>query len=447
MGAVLFIHPDRAWREKIKQEIQAGEMAKALFFETVSEAYESIGNSALPVSAIYLSVKNQKSSVLAALEFCIVNRPVTPVFLLDQAERDFIRDFRVRGAFEGAADLKDLFAPLNRKALATTDFNLPRPMGTRKNPEFIAIPTADFRALRHYPDDVYILHPDGGMKLFASRGTPVDQGYLEQAMKFSNWLHIREASCSEARENLRNAKHDLLNLRGIGDEWIRTELLVEAKTILNRLRSEMPSDPVIARALSFLNGFARYLSILNRNPGSKGLFEFIRSAGETDRSLLSLSYALLLCSYFRFEQNAVVEILGLSCLLQDISLIHSPFGNIADLPADKIPREAMNFYQRHPAHSADLLAGATSLSAATLQVIRQHHETKNHKGFPNKIGGSRLHPMAENLSLLNRFLDLRETGASMDEIRVRLEREVYPGYSVEAVSALNSVILRLGSGF
>jgi hypothetical protein len=243
---------------------------------------------------------------------------------------------------------------------------------------------------------------------------------------------------------LKAARNTYLDLRGISEDWIRSELLVEAKALFTGIRSGLPSDPVVAKAIGFLNTFCRYFSRISRDPESGRLAGFLREAGKTDRSLQVLSLALLICGYFRFEKSAVVEILGMACILQDISLIHSPFGNIADLPQSQIPTEAQNFFMRHPVHSADLLASSTSLSAATLQVIRQHHETKDHKGFPNRIGGSQLHPMAEALSIMNQYLDLKEGGLKPETLQDRLRREVFPRYSTEMVRALESTLNKIG---
>ncbi len=446
MGAVIFVHSDRTWCERIKKEAQDFPSVKTLFFTSLPDAYEAIGNFALPIAAIYLSVKRQKSSIFAALEFCIAHRPATPLFLIDQSDEPFLARFRVKGAFLGDSSFEDLIRPLNHKFLEETGINEIRPMGARQHPDYISIPTLDFSHSLHYSDDVFIHQPEGGMKLFASRGSPVEAGYLQQALKFSNWLNIRESHCKDAREQAKAARTSFLDLRGISEEWIRSELLVEAKTLFTEIRSTLPSDSVVLKATGFLDSFFRYLSSLNRSHDQGRLEEFIREAEKTDRSLQALSLALLLCGYFRFEKSVVVEILGMACILQDISLIHSPFGNLADLPQSRVPPEAQNFHMRHPVHSADLLANSTSLSATTLQVIRQHHETRDRKGFPNRIGGSQLHPMAEALSMINQYLDLRESGLPTQDLWDKLQREVYPRYSTEMVRALESTLKKF-SGY
>ena len=65
--------------------------------------------------------------------------------------------------------------------------------------------------------------------------------------------------------------------------------------------------------------------------------------------------------------------------------------------------------------------------------MRQHHERKDRTGFPGRIGGMQLHPMAEILSLINAYLD-----RSSDE---SLEKEVYSHYSDRIVAAFKTLHL------
>jgi response regulator RpfG family c-di-GMP phosphodiesterase len=55
--------------------------------------------------------------------------------------------------------------------------------------------------------------------------------------------------------------------------------------------------------------------------------------------------------------------------------------------------------------SADLVAHHTDVPQVTLQVVRQQHERKDKTGFPNRVGGNQLHPMAEILSLINAYYE------------------------------------------
>ncbi len=444
MGSVLLVHPDWKWREKIKVQSKESASFRPLLCSSLLEAREVIGNALIPLDGIYLPVNDGRSSLFEFLEFCLTNRPVTPVFLLDQPDASFLKSIRIKGVFPQDTTFSTLVGALRASTPeeATDSEVRPIPSGVRSG--FIAIPTLDFRSSRTYPADVFIHHQDGSMNLFSSKGSPVDRRYLEQAEKFSHWLYMSDLQHREAREEIRNAKLARYDLGGISEPWLKSELFAEARQVLGTIRKEMPTDPLIRRAHGFLYSLFRYLNRLDRSGNAPRMIEFLHEAAETDRALQSLTLSLLLCGHFRFEKTAIVEILGLACMLQDISLIHSPFGNISELLPDAIPPEAKNFYHRHPLHSADLLASSTTLGQTTLQVIRQHHETKDRKGFPNRIGGSQLHPMAEVLSMINQYLIIRDTASSPSEILDLLNRVVFPRYSQEMTRAMASVLLKTG---
>jgi response regulator RpfG family c-di-GMP phosphodiesterase len=95
--------------------------------------------------------------------------------------------------------------------------------------------------------------------------------------------------------------------------------------------------------------------------------------------------------------------------------------------------EAAKLYVEHPIRSADLVAKNTAIPEVTLQVIRQHHERKDRSGFPNKVGGLQLHPMAEILSLINTYL---EYGDEFEAV----QNEVYSHYSDRLVAAFRALL-------
>jgi len=445
MGALVLVHPDPHWGEQFKQE-SARRGIQTLVFMQMSDTIEVLQNSATPISAFYFSVKTPGSSLLATLALCSIHRPVTPVFLLGQPPQDHFKELNIRGTFpdpvNASMEFEALLAPLNRAVLESISSSAARPMGTRSDPGYVAIPTCDFHDFLTYPNDVFIQQRDGTMKLFASAQSPVELGYLLQASRYSPWLYISEAPLKSRRAALKIARTKLLDLHGISADWIRCELLYEATRILRQLRKELPSDEIVDRSTEFLGDFFKHIVNLSRVQNSDELKTFIEEAARTDRALGVLTSAMLICAHFRFEKSAVVEILGMAALLQDISLIHSPFGNIADLHPDQIPPEARAFHALHPIHSADLLSASTGLSATTLQVIRQHHETKDRTGYPNRVGGTLLHPMAEVLGILSRYAEIKDSVFSTQAAIQRMKSEVFPKFSLEIVQAFESVLLR-----
>jgi len=109
--------------------------------------------------------------------------------------------------------------------------------------------------------------------------------------------------------------------------------------------------------------------------------------------------------------------------------------NVTDLTTEEI-----SFYQTHPNKSADALHQKEGFPQVTLQVIRQQHERKDKTGFPNRIGGSQLHPMAEVLSIVNSYYDATRATKNRNEAMIVMEKLAFPHYSVSIVEAFKKSI-------
>ena len=187
--------------------------------------------------------------------------------------------------------------------------------------------------------------------------------------------------------------------------WKTAETLYKAKVLLKELRSSQLSDALVNNTHQLLGDVFHLVTQLQSIQNSEMMTKFIEEAKDSDRNIACVTLSILMCKSLKFEKNAIVEILGLASFFQDISLFNSPFGNLVETKPGKLSPEAHAYYHKHPTISADLLAQNTSIPEVTLQVIRQHHEKKDRTGFPGKIGGMQLHPMAEILSLINDFID------------------------------------------
>jgi response regulator RpfG family c-di-GMP phosphodiesterase len=113
---------------------------------------------------------------------------------------------------------------------------------------------------------------------------------------------------------------------------------------------------------------------------------------------------------------------------------------MTDRSLETLKKEEMSFYLQHPTLSADLVATHTDIPQVTLQVIRQHHERKDKTGFPNRIGGTQLHPMAEILSLINSYYEISMSEKNDALVIQRLQKEVFQHHSENMVAAFKAVL-------
>ncbi|MBC7397797.1 MAG: hypothetical protein H7333_10185, partial [Bdellovibrionales bacterium] len=295
---------------------------------------------------------------------------------------------------------------------------------------FLAIPIIDFLHSRTYTFDVFVEDDHKTLRLFATAGSSVETEYLSHVASQTSWMFIAEKSVQTVREGIRNTQRTFMDYEAFPVSWKTAETLFNAKILLKEMQKGGLSDGFVEHTHFLLTDIFQIVSHLGQ---SHKLQKFIDQAKDCDRTIACATLSILMCKILKFEKNAIVEILGLASFFQDISLYQSPFGNLSEMKPEDMSPEISQYYLQHSVHSADFMADHTSIPDVTLQVLRQHHERKDRTGFPNRIGGMQLHPMAEVLSLINDYLDHSEKGGD-------LEKEVFVHYSDRMVMAFRTLL-------
>lgn len=97
-------------------------------------------------------------------------------------------------------------------------------------------------------------------------------------------------------------------------------------------------------------------------------------------------------------------IVGSSALLHDVGIFSLPPG-IQKKPEEAMTREEFATYSQHPVLGADILAAAGRVDESILHAVAQHHERKDGKGFPKRLGLGEIHKMAELVGLAEEFVE------------------------------------------
>jgi response regulator RpfG family c-di-GMP phosphodiesterase len=300
---------------------------------------------------------------------------------------------------------------------------------------YIEIPISDYSHLKTHPFDVFVEDQNRGLRLFASKGSAVDPAYLQELKKQTSWLFIEEKAVSTVRSRIREVQSEYQDLEGFPVAWKTAEILFNARMLLKSIQAGGISDGAVEQAGKIIGDLLQLVSHLGQTPNLRRL---VQQAKESDKNVACTTLAVLICKILKFETVSVTEILGVASFFQDIGLYHTPFGDLSATPVVKMSEEAAKWYVNHPNESADLLAKNANLPEVVLQVIRQHHERKDRSGFPNKVGGLQLHPMAEILSLINTYLDLGTAFGSQAE-------SIYSHYSERASRAFMTLLNQMES--
>lgn len=439
MSQSLFINNNAEFNKRISKEADS----QAIVTANLSQGAKLVTDPTTELKAIYLNPNDTSYSALQFLELSLLHRPATPIFLIDSegelsnpTQKSFFEMHHIQGFFSDQESFETYQSRTLHSNLARAPESVKREFKQSQHEGYLAVPILDFLHTHQYLFDVFLESDTNKLSLFATAGSPVVPEYLTKALEQAGWFYINEQSIKEIRERIRKTQNEFSFSSSFPVSWRTAETLYKAKTLLNELQSTGLSDAAVNNTHELLGEVFHLVSHLQTIQSSEKLAQFIEQAKECDRNIACATLSILMCKSLKFEKNAIVEILGLASLFQDISLFNSPFGNLMEMDRKLMTPEAQAYYLKHPTLSADLLAQQTSIPDVTLQVIRQHHERKDRTGFPGKVGGMQLHPMAEILSLINEFID-------QNPQTLEAENEIYRHFSDRIVVAFKQIQFRV----
>jgi hypothetical protein len=433
MTQPLFVNVNAHFLNRIKSESHEG----ALVTASMLQALRWITNPEMNISGIYLNPNDTSYSALKFLEISLLQRPATPVYLLDEngdfagpRHSSLFEAHHIRGTFRESEPYEIYMGALNLDLNPKLDALRKRAALKSAHEGYLAVPMIDFVHSKHYPFDVFVEGENQKLRLFATAGSPVEHEYLSHVADKTSWLYVNETSVQEIRNQIHSTQTGYITQESFPTSWKTAELLFNAKILLNEMKKSGLNDQMVEQTHFVLSDVFYMMSHIS---AGNELSHFVQQARNCDRTLACATMAILMCKSLKFEKNSIVEILGLASFFQDLALYKTPYGDLSEARVKELNSEAKSFYLQHPSLSADLVAQSTSVPDVTLQVMRQHHERKDRTGYPNRVGGMQLHPMAEVLSLINAYLDY-------DGRPERIEQELFTHYSDRIVGAFKSLL-------
>jgi len=434
----LVIHTDRHALESFQKKSDH----PVLTASSMVQALKYLASAETPIRAIYLSTDDPSFSPLRFVEACLLQRPATPIYVFDSRYPARVEDEKlhsqtlVRGwANPNPTNTNFLYSDKLAQELSDT-MRRPLPSGLiRRHPGFTPVPLCDFHLASTYPFDLFVEGDDGMLRLFALSNTDIDGDYFRQLAKKTDWLFIQSDQLQEVRTIVKKAQRDFAQMDCISNGWKTSELFFKTQSILTEIRNGGLQEHLIEQTSEMLAALFQVIQDVQTKTPHR-LIELIERAKKSDKSASCATLSFLVCRALEFEKSSTVEILGVASLFQDISLYETPFGDLSKKPVETMSKDELSHYQRHPMLSADLIEQSVSMPQVTLQVIRQSHERRDRTGYPNRIGGTQLHPMAEVLSLINAYADLGITQVT----RAFLKANVYPHYSEKVVQVFEKVL-------
>ncbi len=116
-----------------------------------------------------------------------------------------------------------------------------------------------------------------------------------------------------------------------------------------------------------------------------------------DHSVNTANFAIFVAMLNGIATKSELELIYLAAIFHDCSKAKIPV-NILENENSSTFVMAIN---DHPTKSAEMVSKLSNIPAIVVKIIEQHHEQYNGLGYPNKVSGNEILPLAQFLSIAN----------------------------------------------
>jgi response regulator RpfG family c-di-GMP phosphodiesterase len=156
------------------------------------------------------------------------------------------------------------------------------------------------------------------------------------------------------------------------------------------------NESIVAEGISLCNSM--YTTISN-DPDLGALlkkhFEYSESAEE--HTFLTTFFATVIANQIPWVTERSIKIITMGAFFHDIGKIKLP-ASTRSKKHWEMSEEQIEEYKKHCLYGVELLDGNPLVNEQILQIIYQHHELINGEGFPSKLSGTRIYPLAKIIS-------------------------------------------------
>ncbi|MBZ0252407.1 MAG: HD domain-containing protein [Candidatus Methylomirabilis sp.] len=117
-------------------------------------------------------------------------------------------------------------------------------------------------------------------------------------------------------------------------------------------------------------------------------------------SVSTAFFSMAMANFLKgFSQDDIAE-LGVGCMFHDVGKNRIP-RSVADRP--RRSPEAQALYEQHVLLGKDWVEQLGALSEIAKRIVLEHHERVDGKGFPNKLKGADIHPLAKIAAIADSY--------------------------------------------
>ena len=451
--SILVADPDRTFLDSIQADPRTS-MLRVDVAANGKAAQLLLADRNLNFAGIVVNPALVDTSGLAVIRFAHQTRPATPVFLIHDGALTIPPEEIARLGIRAALPKPITYSQIVDKVSPATVFFDPKAAldaakgsteavdseFSAEDAMFFAIRAEDFLAGSKSFFDVYVrLNSSRYLKILQS-GDAFSPGrvqaYLEKGIIN---LYIKKEAQAQYVLYCEQISTALLKKKDVSTSLKISQTLNHGQEAMNFLKNHGISEANLGFAESFVSHVTDLVHQLqpDKNPLLKG---FLADVAAYEHGVATATIAALLSKPLKFETNKPVHIVGLACLFHDVGLQKmSP--EVQSEDESKMTDDQKLIYRTHPQIGAQILKDVQGLDPVVIQAVAQHHERRDKKGFPSKLGAGAINRIAEIVGISDEFVRLIKAASENPSIHILKEMDlrVFAGFSPTIVDAFRSI--------
>ena len=280
-----------------------------------------------------------------------------------------------------------------------------------------SIPLKDIRPNSKLPGDIYLCVLGKFIK-FKMKGDQIPleryEQFFKQKMQYF-FIDINDLKKFESwvKKQNNNEKDDLLQRTDGGFEDLISLHLDAKDEFLKFLTAEITNEGIenlLNRTRDFITEFKK-----DEHNASKILTKIISyNEGIGNHSLNVANLSVYLAHSMGYTTQTALERLYIGALLHDYGKVVIDINSINPI---KLPQKYIKELRRHPDVGRISLLMESGISTESIQIIHQHHERFDGKGFPKGLKGNQIYELTKIVSIANYFDNVVSKGVG--ELKVK----------------------------
>ncbi|MGZ3731974.1 MAG: HD-GYP domain-containing protein, partial [Bdellovibrionota bacterium] len=233
----------------------------------------------------------------------------------------------------------------------------------------------------------------------------------------------------------------ILNKADIAPEIKQAQVQNLGRETSALLRSIGISETSVLSAVKFVEHSHKLTRSLDLKDAPK-LAQFINQLKESDHCAGTSMIVSMLLEAFSFQDPEVISVISLGAFLHDVGLHMLP-NNLGERDYVDLSDEEKAEFEKHPILGADLVSKVPMINPLVTQIVRQHHERRNRKGYPSKLGPGSIAPMAEIIGISDAFQELIARAVKNPDINplAEMEQTQFDNFSFQTVEGFRKAFL------